>query len=507
MKPADLNYNAPALQVLIPITDLKTVGDLIARIAQQTRIELYCDPHYEKQRLTWVASGVAAASASELLRAVAFCAAGTYRKVGTAFVLTEDLQGVGTRRRMIQDFEDECDAQRQKALREGIAKFTASSAPKSLKLSGFDDPMALSAEQEKEWQKPKAAVTDFFNHQLLDEESFPFEKLTSTQQAAIRDWEAYEKKVQERDKGTEWGKYQPDFDQNVHVQRSFSAQMLINGKYAASTEYSHDLGPLFAPHSAASAIPSAWKKAMRGASAWPDPVKSLPRRAVICKPYTKAEVDASLARIAALGFNQMWLVVFEKGRARIPGTGFPLDPACDPKVDILAYAIAEGKKKGLTVCPVVDVLAWGMDAPKDACLLTLRGEDSAQSARRRFRVDALTASPEAQWVAPAKKAALSAALYVDPTLPETQKALTGLFQALSAHAGIQDYVCLNLNPPGFARDSSFIEGDAPSHRDGMGYNTGLRLAFLDHLIDVPEPKVSRSKGRANVSLRVCIKIR
>ena len=74
LKPADLNYNTPVLQTVIAIKDLKTVGDLIARVAKQTRIELYCEPNYEKKALTWTASGkivrdrLGAASGACLLR-------------------------------------------------------------------------------------------------------------------------------------------------------------------------------------------------------------------------------------------------------------------------------------------------------------------------------------------------------------------------------------------------------------------------------------------------------
>ena len=113
---------------------------------------------------------------------------------------------------------------------------------------------------------------------------------------------------------------------------------------------------------------------------WKEAAKAVARRAVICRPHTTADIDASLVRIKAMGFNQMWLTVFENGKARIPGTTFPLDPACDAKVDLLTYAVAEGKKKGITVCPVVDVFGWGADTPKNLRSWTLRGEDSAQSA-------------------------------------------------------------------------------------------------------------------------------
>ena len=96
LKRSDLNYDAPALQTAVSIKDVKTVGDLIERVAKRTRIELIAENVYEKKTLTLISDGKESASASELLRALAFSLAASYRKVGTAFTLTDDLVGVGT---------------------------------------------------------------------------------------------------------------------------------------------------------------------------------------------------------------------------------------------------------------------------------------------------------------------------------------------------------------------------------------------------------------------------
>ena len=72
-----------------------------------------------------------------MLRALAFGLAATYRRVGTAFVLTEDVTGLGTRRQKIQDFEEECDAERQQAIQDAEKSLKENPAQKNLKLSGF----------------------------------------------------------------------------------------------------------------------------------------------------------------------------------------------------------------------------------------------------------------------------------------------------------------------------------------------------------------------------------
>ena len=49
-KSSDLNYQSPRLQVLVSIQDVKTVGDLIARIADKTKLELYANLCMRRKR-------------------------------------------------------------------------------------------------------------------------------------------------------------------------------------------------------------------------------------------------------------------------------------------------------------------------------------------------------------------------------------------------------------------------------------------------------------------------
>ena len=299
LKPSDLNYNAPALQAVIPISDLKTVGDLIKSVAKKTGVELYCDPCYEKQILTWAASGRTTASASELLRALAFCVAGTYRRVGTAFTLTEDLIGVGTRRQMIHDFEEECDAERHQAVHEAETKIKANPAQKSRQVGGFDDPLAMTAEQEKA-PPEKDNYTNFFidGYESLASASLPFDKLTPTQQQAVRSFE----RAQANLKPTTPPRREPDFEKNIHVVKRLSAQMLISGlEGVVATDFGTELNGLFQPESPPYKTPESELAHYRNLPKWTDAAKAYARRAVICKPHTTADVDASLIRITALG--------------------------------------------------------------------------------------------------------------------------------------------------------------------------------------------------------------
>ena len=109
-KAAALDYDAPALRVRVGLNGIKTVADLVARLGGALKTEMYADPRYEKRAVTLV--GPPSARACDLLRALALCVAGTYRRVGPAYVLTDDLAGVGTRRKIIARFAQEAELAR-----------------------------------------------------------------------------------------------------------------------------------------------------------------------------------------------------------------------------------------------------------------------------------------------------------------------------------------------------------------------------------------------------------
>ncbi len=67
LKPSDLNWDSKAVQVSVPLAGLRTVGNLVTRIGQITKLELYADPHYAAKLLT-VSGPLAAAPADDNIR-------------------------------------------------------------------------------------------------------------------------------------------------------------------------------------------------------------------------------------------------------------------------------------------------------------------------------------------------------------------------------------------------------------------------------------------------------
>src|SRR5207253_3090242 len=118
-------------------------------ISKQSGVELYADAHYEKRDLI-LRTGRMTAPMSDLLRSLAFCVGGTYRKVGPAFVLTNDLIGVGTQRQIISDFQELAEAMRHKSVVATEKALQDNAALQKSPPPFFDDMLKPSAEQIKQ---------------------------------------------------------------------------------------------------------------------------------------------------------------------------------------------------------------------------------------------------------------------------------------------------------------------------------------------------------------------
>lgn len=106
-KPSDLRYDSAKLDAVISLSRSAsglTVEALIKRIAASTGLELYVDPRAAAFPV-WTAGS--SARAGEVLRALTLAVTGTFRKVGPAYVLTDDLQGIGPRVCKIDEWTDD----------------------------------------------------------------------------------------------------------------------------------------------------------------------------------------------------------------------------------------------------------------------------------------------------------------------------------------------------------------------------------------------------------------
>ena len=486
-KEADLDYHSAALDQTVSLAGVATVGDLIARIGQTVGLELYADRRLEKRTVTLL--GPSTGNAKDLLRALAFCVAGTYRRVGPAYVLTNDRRGLAARQQIIGRFLQKAEMARSAAVMDAgdrVIKAQGVDTLPSLDGLGFSDAQLALAQQQPGYQSSPMRISL----------SLPFTQLTPAQQDFVI------QQVQKR-------------NQNAPA----SGRLTTNGQLQLSdTPVLQLLSPLVPepmslddPNASSVYQPSArlqqrqWKEAIKAteeaAKKYPPPVSNqvilpslisalvaYPRRAYIASPRTAAEVDAVIASMKAVGLNQLWLDVFSGGKSH-------LDKPKDGTPDILTEALARTKGTNIAVLPTLELLEWGLDASPEARELNFLGETSAQTQnwQQHFSDVNLGLSPKEV----AQETPFSD-VWVSPLVPVVQKTLTELVQRLAATPGVAVLVLRETLSPGYARWQ--FAGSSISEAD-LGYTPEMRLAFLRHAhVDPIDFRINPPLYGANVDL-------
>ena len=356
-KESQLEYQNPALQVQVSVAGLKRVSDLVSRVGSLAHLELYADKRVESKILTIIGPAVTA-PASDLLRAVALCVTGTWRRVGPAYVLTNDVQGVGARRQILADFHRDVEARRQTLLAAAGVQLAAVHGSRGL--SGFDGSLAFSpSEQEQALHSPWAAR--YRTSQMI---SVTLARMTPAQQdAARRMAELFEKEMQD---DPDSSAFQPDLDGKFQLLQRPALQVLLPSLDGPVT-LGEDLTDLLESAALPPALPPAPASSSPAAS-----LRAIPRRAVLAAPRTPKALDALVAAMKPLGLNQLWLGVFSHSTASLPGTPFfsPGGP------DLIAYALKSTKGTGISVFPVVDLLTWGPKRAASVSDLDILGRTS-----------------------------------------------------------------------------------------------------------------------------------
>jgi len=101
---SDLAFNNPRFATKVPLRSGESIKDLIARLGVATGVELYADPHYTRMQ---VFERGPDASAKDILQAISLGVAGTFRRLGSAYILTCDLEGVAAHQARIAAWEDD----------------------------------------------------------------------------------------------------------------------------------------------------------------------------------------------------------------------------------------------------------------------------------------------------------------------------------------------------------------------------------------------------------------
>lgn len=457
-KPGDLSYSQSALHVAVPLTGLNTVGDLITRIASASHLEIYCDPHYAARSLR-VLGPYKAALASDLLPSVALCVTGTFRRVGPAYVLTDDLSGVGARREKLSDWNDQADYLREQMTDKAGQALLTKHGKDARSLQGFGDPLAMTPQQMKT-QKESDLMPG-----IPSDAPVSWSSLTPAQhdqaQRIAEDYNAQlaagtlPEYLERRNLGP------VDTAGKVQLRPDAQVQLLLPS-LSEPVQTSYSLGEmyLFWPgYEAAMAQVAKLAKEKKPPLQPPAPPLAQAlhlgkRRAVVGHPRTATEVDALIAAMQTLGLNELWLDVFSHGVAHIPGSA-PTGAAPSSGPDILTEAIARAKPAGIAVYANLDFLAGGDNPPAAARNLNILGETTTEAAVRKH---AQAPQPDFDDDGKLKPFTLPD---VEVTPAGAQDTLAALVRTLVGVSGLAGLVWQNAQTD-----------------DALGYTPALRLAFL-----------------------------
>jgi hypothetical protein len=478
LKTSDLDWDSPVLQAPIPTTSIKTVGELITRIDGQTKLELYADPHYAARTLT-VRGAAATAPIADLLQALCLCVTGTFRKVGPAYVLTDDLVGVGVRRQRLQEWQDAAFNTSMTLERTAGSTMLHRRASAARSLPGFGDPLALTADE-------MAAMPDMAGMPGIpseDLQTFPFAKLTPAQQdwmrqtAADYDDQLHKNTLPDYLNGDNLA--EADLTRPVNLRADYHLQMLVPTISApVDPNLQIPLSMLFYPGATPEANKAYAEREKKAIAKLPPapPLRSalsLGRcRAVLGHPRTAADVDSLVTAIQKLGLNTLLLDVFSNGVNHVK-TSAVNGP------DIMTEALNRTRGTGIAVYADLSLLSWGDTPPETVQDLTIEGQNSRNAALQAQKINPSTdykddTGEPIPFAAPP--------VQVSPSSPSVQTTLTTLVQEIAA----------------WPRLSGFVWEDAEAD-DTLGYTPDMRLAFLrsDHADPID---VYPGYSRADLSL-------
>lgn len=473
-KPGDLDWMRPELKRVVSLAGLPTVDALTARLAQATGLELYTDTHYGPQDILVVGDVAAPQTVGDTMQALALCVCGTWRRVGPAYVLTDDMQGLGTRQQFLSEIGEIWANRLSQAGKDAGAGLQKLDWLHALPFAPGDIG-ALSEAQIDAIQKE----ADGGNAGHL-----PWKDLPPALQSNLRDQFLHygsnftasfpEVVKMSRDMKAAANSVRPDsvvdttLNIRLAVELPTTGAMMLYGDYKVQSPKADDDNSKAKDDSTAPRAAVTLSERMR---------------ALLCAPRTPDEARAVVAALPNLGLNTLYLDVFTGGRTYFPNTALP--PASDKAGGVLQAALDAARPLHIPVYAVVDTFCWRKDGlaarpqpwPRGyAEDLTISGEAPNRAIQRRASEGSLSTDYNHPRMALASEGTEGWASPLDPAVRAT---LPPLVAALAATPGLAGLVFQDAAPPGYA------ENDIYGDHIGLGYTLDNRLAYLRRMHQDP----------------------
>jgi hypothetical protein len=429
LKPGDLDFTEPKLHLSIALDgDLKTLGDLLKRIAKATGMDLMADKRVAARPILVRALSGQQARGGDLLQALCWAVTGTFRRVGTStYLLTDDVAGIGARFARLAEWAEAADEARRDAM-DRAKDVTVKHDP--LSHIGFapGDTHGLPPDMMRR-------IDDAYRKERYQEApEVKFADLPASLQQTVTQLVDFWSK-----NGT------PVRMDRMRVGTELSVQFLLPGGAALTPSFSQNIGSEYLR--AIAAGPTAPAPPVRTRqSVPPRPMSEAVRKRVLLArmPADDPAVAALLGVAKAKGFTEVWLHV----RLDAPQT-----------VERLMVAQVVGRKLGLFLgCAVSLLRGGGMPGAEDINVL---GETGAAFAKRK-----VAAQPQYRTIYTP---------FADWTLLSSEQA-TRLLTPLAQVPGLSALTLKASAAPGWAGETP--GGDGIPTNGHLGFDTATRLACL-----------------------------
>lgn len=460
-KAGHLPFDWTGLDATVSLENAGTVGELIQRIRTATRIEIYADRRYSGYPV--FVRGTSARS-GDVLRALALAVTGTYRKVGPAYVLTDDIVGLGSRHAQLAAWQRSAVVQAE-ALRVEMDKAMKKVAMADYVGWAADDPLA----------PPDAikARIDAWRIELL-EKKFPPETIQNiekqnlfvrvSEMSPLAQTIIQEQIDQYQKSGGAFlqpGATKPEMHTDkVGIRVQYSMRYLIPGvgTVEAYPGMNGGMNEFFPP----------LQMDLVSASELPAGPLALPRnkhvRILTITPRSAEEAEKLVSAAKRCGFTSLWVQAGREEAALIEAT------------------VKAGKSAGIPVGALVRVLRAGEKTtlPTDINIL---GETSVAFAKRRL-ADPRRIPEALEWPTQDRNQrfefqnALNQGDWLRPDSPLVIASVLKHLKAIAEIPGLSALALSDLSGPGYR-----CEYDARTDKDKeegwqLGYSEEMRLAFL-----------------------------
>lgn len=487
LKQGDLALDAAALDGRVSTTGALTVGALIARVAEQSRVRLVADPRYGKLPVRFLGTP-ADVRGGDLLNALCLAVTGTFRKVGPIYIFTDDREGLGVRHARLNNWLFDAVIQSEVAKDRLRSRANRSAVPPG-NLVDWDpnDPFYPGADIREQIEThrrgllqptpPSPAPIGFRDQRL----PVPVSQLSPAAQrrvaAQIESWNRTSRESApppDLPPGFVVPRMVPRTDQ-VHLDPQIQMRFVVPGIGVVERSGSSSSGSLslFQTDLLRPASPNAIAPASREPRVLP--IDGWTNRAILVRPKTIDEVKAVVAAGKRIGLNQLWIG--------------------DVDAALMTEAVSVAKASGVSIVASVSLLRASENDPTSWGERTILGETAMELAKERLaaleplhRLNSVPRTSEPGWFLLEQgrlrfRYGAEHGDWLRIDTPESAEPIRARVLALAAVPGIAGLAIHDSAPPGYvgstSQSYSMRGGGATNVVRNLGYSLENRLAFLE----------------------------